>query len=61
MSESTIVEEIGTREQIGVVDKEPTTAHEGRGNVEYLLSESVEVNKPDESDIISETIDNNEI
>jgi hypothetical protein len=44
------------------VNKAPTTA---RGtiysNVEYLLSELVEVNKPNESNITSETIDNNKI
>jgi hypothetical protein len=48
-------------EQIAVVDKVPTTAHKDRANTEYQLSESAEVNKLDESDTTSETIDNDEI
>jgi hypothetical protein len=60
-SEFTIVEEIGTREQMAAVDKVPTTAHEDRGNAEYSLGELVELNEPDESNTTSETIDNDEI
>jgi hypothetical protein len=61
MSESIIAEEIGTREQMAVVDKVPTTAYEDCGDSEYQLGESAEVNEPDESDTTSEMIDNDEI
>jgi hypothetical protein len=61
MSESTTAEEIGTGEQIAAVDNVPTTAYKDRGDAEYQLGESVEVNEPDESDTTSETIDNDEI
>jgi len=61
MSKSTTAKEIGTGEQMAAVDKVLTTAHEDRGDVEYQLGESAEVNEPDESDTTSETIDNDEI
>jgi hypothetical protein len=60
-SESTIAKEIGTREQMAAVDKVLTTAHEDRAGAEYPLGELAEVNEPDESDITSETTDNDEI
>jgi hypothetical protein len=58
---TTTAEEIETGEQMAAVDKVPTTAHEDRGDAEYPLSESVEVNEPNESDTTSETIDNDGI
>ena len=45
---------------MAAVDKVPTTAHEDRGDTEYPLGKSVEVNKPNESNTTSETIDNDE-
>jgi hypothetical protein len=61
ISKSTTAEEIETGEQMAAVDKVPTTAYKDRGNTEYLLGKSVEVNKPDRSDTTSKTIDNNRI
>jgi hypothetical protein len=60
-SESTTAEKIKTREQMAAGDKVPTTAHEDRGDAEYPLSKSVEVDKPDEPNTTSETIDNDRI
>lgn len=45
---------------MAAVDKVPTTVHEDRGDAEYPLCESAEVNERDKSDTTSETIDNDE-
>jgi hypothetical protein len=60
-SEFTTAKEIETKEQIATVNKVLTTAYEDHSDTEYLLSKLVEVNKPDEPDTTSKTIDNNKI
>jgi hypothetical protein len=60
-SKSTTAEEIETREQIAAVDKVLTTAYKDHSDTKYLLSKLVEVNKPNESNTTSETIDNDRI
>jgi len=55
-----VAREIKAGEKITMVNIVPTTVLKDSGTTEYLLSESVESNKHDESDTTSEVIGNNE-